>query len=65
MDLPFTLVESDALGMAAFLREFWASHQEQSIGAGFYVESLNARREENRLVLTASVWLARQVMADR
>jgi hypothetical protein len=58
LDLPFTLVRSDAFGMAAFLQEFWASHQEQSIGAGFYVESLSVARDGERLHLTANAWLA-------
>lgn len=58
LDLPFTLVASDAHGMAAFLHEFWASHREQSIGAGFYVESLAVGRDGDRLSLSASAWLA-------
>ena len=58
LDLPFTLVPGDALGMAAFLHEFWASHQEQSIGAGFYVESLEVARDDANLSLTAHAWLA-------
>ncbi|MDP6037233.1 MAG: FtsX-like permease family protein, partial [Candidatus Latescibacteria bacterium] len=58
MQLPFTLVRFDALGMGAFLAEFWASHQEQSIGAGFYVESLQAKKEDSRVVLTLTAWLA-------
>ena len=44
MKLPFNLVRRDAMGMAAFQAEFWAAHQEQSIGAGFYVESLQVSR---------------------
>jgi hypothetical protein len=56
--LPFTLIRFDALGMGAFLSEFWASHQEQSIGAGFYVESLQAKKEDARVVLTLTAWLA-------
>ena len=58
MQLPFTLVRFDALGMGAFLAEFWASHQEQSIGAGFYVESLQAKKEDARVVLMLTAWLA-------
>lgn len=58
LDLPFTLVPADAFGMAVFLHEFWASHQEQSIGAGFYVESLDVTRDGEHLGLTAHAWLA-------
>jgi len=58
MQLPFTLVRRDAHGMAAFQAEFWATHQEQSIGAGFYVESLRVRRAEGGLVVEARTWLA-------
>ena len=58
IELPFTLVPNDAFGMAVFLQEFWASHQEQSIGAGFYIESLKVAREGDRLLLTANAWLA-------
>ncbi len=56
--LPFSLPRGEALGLAAFQAGFWAEHQEQSIGAGFYVESLDLRREEDRLRLAARVWLA-------
>jgi hypothetical protein len=58
MVLPFTLAESDATGMAAFLAEFWEIHQEQSIGAGFYVESVQVRQSPGHLQLTGRVWLA-------
>jgi hypothetical protein len=58
MTLPFTLMRMDAHGMGAFLAEFWASRQEQSIGAGFYVESLQARQEGDRVLLDAKTWLA-------
>lgn len=58
MALPFTLVRSDAFGMGAFLAEFWASHQEQTIGAGFYLESLQVRRNGHELRLDARTWLA-------
>jgi hypothetical protein len=58
MVLPFTLVESDASGMAAFLAEFWEIHQEQSIGAGFYVESVKVVKSRDGLMLTGRVWLA-------
>ena len=44
--------------MAAFQAEFWAANQEQSIGAGFYVESLCVARDGERLHLTANAWLA-------
>ena len=56
--LPFSLPRGEALGLAAFQAEFWAEHREQSIGAGFYVESLDLRRDEDRLRLGARVWLA-------
>ena len=56
--LPFSLPRGEALGLTAFQAEFWAEHREQSIGAGFYVESLDLRREEDRLGLAARVWLA-------
>ena len=56
--LPFSLPRGEALGLTAFQAEFWAEHREQSIGAGFYVESLDLRREEDRLRLGARVWLA-------
>ena len=58
MQLPFTLVRRDALGMTAFQAEFWEDHQEQSIGAGFYVEELQVRREGERLIIEARTWLA-------
>ncbi len=58
MVLPFTLMRTDAHGMGAFLAEFWASHQEQSIGAGFYVEALQARQEGNQVLLDVKTWLA-------
>ena len=58
MVLPFTLVSKDAYGMGAFLAEFWASHREQSIGAGFYVEDLSISREINTLRLNTKTWLA-------
>jgi len=58
MQLPFTLVRLDAHGMGAFLAEFWASHQEQSIGAGFYVEALQARQGDRKVVLDVKTWLA-------
>ncbi|MFC1525679.1 FtsX-like permease family protein [Candidatus Latescibacterota bacterium] len=58
LQLPFTLVRRDALGMAAFQAEFWETHQEQSIGAGFYVESLRVGRDGDRLTIEARTWLA-------
>ena len=58
MDLPFTLARSDAVGMAAFLAEFWESFGEQSIGAGFYVEDLSMTREGDTIGLHARTWLA-------
>jgi ABC-type antimicrobial peptide transport system permease subunit len=58
MTLPFTLMRMDAHGMGAFLAEFWASGQEQSIGAGFYVESLQVRQDGNQVLVHAKTWLA-------
>lgn len=58
MRLPFTLARMEAEGMAAFQAEFWGSHREQSIGAGFYVEELHVGREGDGLRLDARVWLA-------
>ena len=58
MTLPFTLTRQDAVGMTAFLAEFWESYGEQSIGAGFYVEDLRAVREGDELRLSARTWLA-------
>jgi len=58
VELPFTLGRQDALGMAAFQAEFWEGHQEQSIGAGFYVEQLKLEYVGARLRLQARVWLA-------
>ena len=58
MTLPFTLMRPDAHGMGAFLAEFWASRQEQSIGAGFYVESLQVRLVDEHVLLDAKTWLA-------
>ena len=56
--LPFSLPRGEALGLAAFQAGFWAEHREQSIGAGFYVESLDLRRDGDRVRLGARVWLA-------
>ena len=56
--LPFSLPRGEALGLAAFQAEFWAEHREQSIGAGFYVESIDLSREKDHLGLAARVWLA-------
>ena len=56
--LPFSLPRGEALGLTAFQAEFWAEHREQSIGAGFYVESIDLSREKDRLGLVAQVWLA-------
>ncbi|MBT7863370.1 MAG: ABC transporter permease [Gemmatimonadetes bacterium] len=61
MQLPFTLNRRDAMGMAAFQAEFWAAHQEQSIGAGFYVESLavcHTPDTDASVRIEARTWLA-------
>ncbi len=58
MQLPFTLGRRDALGMAAFLAEFWEGQREQSIGAGAYVEALRVGLEGVTATLQARVWLA-------
>jgi hypothetical protein len=74
MELPFTLSRSDALGLSAFLKEYFEGHGEQSIGAGFYTEqagvpgpgagreaisrSLTGGQEEPGIHLNFRVWLA-------
>ena len=56
--LPFSLVRHEVAGLAAFQAEFWAANQEQSIGAGFYVEALGVERRGDAVRLAARVWLA-------
>ncbi len=56
--LPFSLQRREAEGMAAFLAEFWQGHQEESIGAGFYVEDLALGGRAGRLYLRGRIWLA-------
>ena len=58
MRLPFSLVRHEVVGLAAFQAEFWAANQEQSIGAGFYVEALGVERRGDAVRLAARVWLA-------
>ncbi len=58
VQLPFSLARREALGMAAFQAESWAANQEQSIGAGFYVEALVVERVEEKVRVAARVWLA-------
>ena len=58
VQLPFSLARREALGMAAFQAEAWAANQEQSIGAGFYVEALQVEQVGDRLRVAAQVWLA-------
>ena len=58
VQLPFLLARREALGMAAFQAESWAANQEQSIGAGFYVETLQVERVEEKVRVAAQVWLA-------
>lgn len=58
LSMPFVLQRGDALGVAAFLAEFWQEHREQSVGAGFYVEDVQTRRLNNELKVEAHVWLA-------
>ena len=58
VQLPFSLARREALGMAAFQAESWAANQEQSIGAGFYVEALQVERVEEKVRVAAQVWLA-------
>ena len=48
----------EVVGLAAFQAEFWAANQEQSIGAGFYVEALGVERRGDAVRLAARVWLA-------
>ena len=58
VQLPFSLARREALGMAAFQAESWAANQEQSIGAGFYVEALEVERVGEKVRVAARVWLA-------
>ena len=58
VQLPFSLARREALGMAAFQAESWAANQEQSIGAGFYVEALQVEQEGEKVRVAAQVWLA-------
>ena len=58
VQLPFSLARREALGMAAFQAESWAANQEQSIGAGFYVEALQVEQVEEKVRVAAQVWLA-------
>ena len=58
VQLPFSLARREALGMAAFQAESWAANQEQSIGAGFYVEALEVERVGEQVRVAARVWLA-------
>ena len=58
VQLPFSLARREALGMAAFQAESWAANQEQSIGAGFYVEALQVEQVGEKVRVAAQVWLA-------
>lgn len=58
VQLPFSLARREALGMAAFQAESWAANQEQSIGAGFYVEALEVDQVGEQVRVAARVWLA-------
>ncbi len=58
VQLPFSLARREALGMAAFQAEAWAANQEQSIGAGFYVEALQVEQVGEKVRVAARVWLA-------
>lgn len=58
VQLPFSLARREALGMAAFQAESWAANQEQSIGAGFYVEALEVEQVGEQVRVAARVWLA-------
>ena len=58
VQLPFSLARREALGMAAFQAESWAANQEQSIGAGFYVEALEVEQVGEKVRVAARVWLA-------
>ena len=58
IQLPFSLARREALGMAAFQAESWAANQEQSIGAGFYVEALQVEQVGEQVRVAARVWLA-------
>ncbi len=58
VQLPFSLARREALGMAAFQAEAWSANQEQSIGAGFYVEALQVEQVGEKVQVAARVWLA-------
>jgi hypothetical protein len=54
LPLPFSLGQSEAGAFCAFLSEYLEAHDEQSIGAGFYAESV--QRGEGGM--RARLWLA-------
>ena len=56
--MPFTLERGDAHGLVAFLAEYLEAYNEQSIGAGFYAESLRFERTISIALLKARLWLA-------
>lgn len=54
LPLPFSLGRSEAGALCAFLAEYLEAHDEQSIGSGFYAESVQCREGGVR----ARLWLA-------
>ena len=56
--MPFTLERDDAHGLVAFLAEYLEAYNEQSIGAGFYAESLRFERAISFASVEARLWLA-------
>jgi len=56
--MPFTLRKAEAHGLVAFLAEYLEAYNEQSIGAGFYAESLHLESAEDEVALRARLWLA-------
>jgi hypothetical protein len=55
--MPFELRPREAGALLAFLAEYLEAYNEQSIGAGFYAESLKLEQGEHPL-LRARLWLA-------
>jgi hypothetical protein len=56
--MPFTLERDDARGLVAFLAEYLEAYNEQSIGAGFYAESLRSDHAASSASVEARLWLA-------
>ncbi len=56
--MPFVLREDEARALVAFLGEYLDAYNEQSIGAGFYAESLHLGSTTTAAGLRARLWLA-------